>query len=55
MNAKYTMSIDHPKKKLKEEIYMKAKGDCQNWVDSDQMVLGQTAGRLDCVSGGQRH
>jgi hypothetical protein len=34
------ISIDCPKKKLKRENGMKAKGDCLNRTFSDPMVLG---------------
>jgi hypothetical protein len=35
---------DCPKKKLKGEIYMKAKGDCPDQVLSFQIVLGTVGG-----------
>jgi hypothetical protein len=35
----YAISIDRPKKKLKGENCMKAKGDCPDQIHSDQMTL----------------
>jgi hypothetical protein len=44
INAQYNISIDHPKKKLKGENCLKAKGDCPGRVTQIRWFSEQSGG-----------